>query len=233
MLTWPTATFSSASVGRCRKTLPSSPDQAGPRNSPSFDEVVRARRMTRAFTDLPVADDSLDRILAHGQRGPSAGNTRSLELLVLLGERVGRYWEVTLPASRRPEFPWPGLLRAPVLVVPYVSPARYVDRYAEHDKVDSGLGESEAMWSVPYWWVDGGAAVQNMLLAAVAEGLGVCLFGQFDHEAAVRDVFGVPEGQRAVGTVALGHADDNADRLSRSASRPRRGLDETVHRNRW
>lgn len=38
-----------------------------------FVEVVRRRRMVRNFTDQPVADDALKRIIAAGQRAPSAG----------------------------------------------------------------------------------------------------------------------------------------------------------------
>ena len=120
-----------------------------------------------------------------------------------VGERIVRYvletWEV--PEARRRAFPWPGLLVAPVLVVPYVDPTRYVERYAEPDKSHSGLGTGESAWSVPYWWVDGGAAVMAMLLAAESEGLGALFFGQFGHEDAVREAFGVPAAQRALGTV--------------------------------
>ena len=114
-------------------------------------------------------------------------------------------------------FPWPGLLRAPVLVLPYVSPQGYVDRYAEADKSDTGLGDGAERWSVPYWWVDGGAAVMALLLAAEAAGLGALLFGQFDHEPTLAAHLGVPEGRRALGTVALGHP-GAGDR--RSAVRP-------------
>ena len=38
---------------------------------------------------------------------------------------------------------------------------------------------------MPYWWVDGGMAVEHLLLGAVDAGLGACFFGLFDHEPAV------------------------------------------------
>ena len=85
---------------------------------------------------------------------------------------------------------------------------------------------------MPYWWVDGGAVVQNLLLAATAAGLGACLFGQFAHEAAVRAAFGVPDDRRALGTVALGWPAE-ADDPGRSAGRARPALDVVVHRGRW
>ncbi|MEO6989145.1 MAG: nitroreductase family protein, partial [Aquihabitans sp.] len=84
---------------------------------------------------------------------------------------------------------------------------------------------------VPYWWVDAGAVAQNLLLAAVDAGLGACLFGLFDHEAAVAAAFGVPDGWRLVATVAIGHPAPSPP--GRSAVRPRRSLDEVRHRNHW
>ena len=86
-------------------------------------------------------------------------------------------------------------------------------------------------WPVPYWWVDGGAAVQNLLLSAVDEGLGALFFGLFASARAVLDDLGVPAGRRALGTVALGHP--APDEPGRSATRPRRPATEVVHRTRW
>lgn len=188
--------------------------------------------MTRSFDGASVDPSLIDRLVGWSRRGPSAGNSQSLHVLVLDGEGVAAYWDTTLPADRRDDFPWPGLLRAPVLLVPWVEPARYVDRYAESDKAHTGLGAGVDDWPVPYWWVDGGAAVQNVLLGAEALGLGACFFGQFDHEQAVRKRFGVPEGFRALGTIAVGWADDG-DRRSLSAKRGRRPSAETVHHGSW
>jgi nitroreductase len=188
--------------------------------------------MTRAFLPTPLEPDLVDGLLERARRAPSAGNTASTEFLVLdTPETVAAYWDTTLPAERRADFPWPRLLDAPVLVVAWVEPAAYVDRYAEPDKRHTGLGADAADWSVPYWFVDGGAAVMTLLLGAEAAGLGALLFGLFSHEAAVRDRFGVPAGRRAVGTVALGHP--APDRPSRSSGRPRPPLDDVVHRHTW
>lgn len=186
--------------------------------------------MVRAFTDDPIDDAVLDRLLDATRRAPSAGNTQPWELLVLRHQGVRDYWDTTL-GDRRATFRWQGLLRAPVLVVVYVRPDAYVARYAEDDKAATGLGESADAWSVPYWWVDGGAAVENLLLAATAAGLGACLFGQFEHEPAVRDRFAVPADRRAIGTVAIGHP--APDEPGRSAGRDRPSLDDVVHRDQW
>jgi nitroreductase len=185
--------------------------------------------MVRSFTAAPVEEDALERVLDAARRAPSAGNVQAVDLVVLRGaEETGRYWSVTLPDPST--FRWPGLLEAPVLVVPVVSPAAYAARYAEADKAVTGLAD-EAAWPVPYWFVDGGMAVEHLLLACVAEGLGACFFGQFDHERAVLDALGIPPDRRALGTIALGHP--APDEPGRSVGRPRRTLDEIVHRGGW
>lgn len=188
--------------------------------------------MCRDYRDDQVGEASLTAVLEAAFRGPSAGNTDALSLLVLTDAQVARYWDTTLPPERRASFPWPGLLRAPVLILPYVAPQAYVDRYARPDKAASGLGADVDRWSVPYWWVDGGAAVMAMLLTAEAQGLGALFFGQFDHEPDVAEAFGVPEGWRALGTLALGHRGDH-DRPSRSASEGRPDPSGRVHHGRW
>lgn len=190
--------------------------------------------MCRDFTGELVPDELLERVLAAAFRGPSAGNTEFLDLVVLRGGDTAAYWDVTLPPGpRRDAFPWPGVLRAPVLVVPVVDPGAYVRRYSEPDKRASGMGGSEAAWPVPYWWVDGGAAVMGLLLAAEGAGLGALLFGQFSHEPAVRELLGVPDGRRCLGTVALGWPAPGGRRPSGSARRGRSEPASRVHHGRW
>ena len=196
--------------------------------------------MTRAYTDEPASSnayvvfralETVDHILDLARRGPSAGKTESLHFLVLEGGDVARYWNATLAPEKRPSFPWPQLLDAPVLIVPWVEPGAYVRRYAEPDKATTGLGAAEEAWSVPYWWVDGGAAAMTVLLAVEDAGLGALLFGLFEHEDAVRAEFGVPDGFRAIGAIAIGHP--APDRPSMSAGRRRPELPEIVHRGDW
>jgi nitroreductase len=188
--------------------------------------------MTRDFLDRPLAPGTLDALLDLARRSPAAGNTAALAWLVLEGDDAARYWDVTLPAPRRAAFPWPGLLRAPALVLPWVRPGAYVERYAEADKADTGLGVGGEAWPTPYWWVDGGMAAMVVLLAAEARGLGALFFGLFGHEAAVRHTFGVPEDRRAIGAIAVGHPAPE-QRASGSSRRGRPPLPEVVHRGGW
>jgi nitroreductase len=189
--------------------------------------------MVRAFDARPVPTELVDRLLQLARRAPSAGNTQPWAFVVLEGEQTAALWDITLPVERRGSFRWPGLLEAPVVVLPLVSPDAYVDRYREPDKRTIGLGAGASAWPVPYWWVDGGMAVQTLLLAAVDAGLGALFYGLFDHERAVLDRFGVPEGWRALGAVALGWPAPGEPRPGRSASRRRPPLDEVVHRGSW
>ena len=195
-------------------------------------EALRRRRMCRDFLDDPIDDTVLDTVLRAATRAPAAGNTWGLDLVVLAGADRDSYWDVALGADRA-GFRWPGLLDAPVLVIPVVDPSAYAVRYAQPDKAASRLGGSPDDWPVPYWWIDGGAAMMAMLLAAVEAGLGALFFGQFGHEADLGRRFGVPEGRRALGTVALGHPRPGGRNTSASARRGRPDLRDVVHRGRW
>lgn len=195
--------------------------------------VLAARRMVRTFRDEPVDEAVLASVLAAATRAPSAGSSQGVDLVVLAGaSETARYWDATLPAPRRAAFGWPGLLVAPVLVVVCTDPSAYVRRYAEPDKARTGLGAGADAWAVPYWFVDAGMAAENVLLAAVDAGLGACFFGVFDHEPAVREALGIPDGIRTVGTIALGHPAEDP-RPGRSAGRPRRPVGDVVHRGGW
>ncbi len=88
-----------------------------------------------------------------------------------------------------------------------------------------------ARWPVPYWLTDAAMVAQNLLLAATAEGLGALFFGIFRGGEVVRTCFGLPEGAEPVGVLALGHP--RSHQPGRSASRPRRRLDDLVHRGHW
>lgn len=198
-------------------------------------DAVRRRRMVRTFTTEPLAPGTVAGLVDLARRAPSAGHSQGWAFVTLEGPaQTARYWDVTLPPERREGFRWPGLVAAPALVVVLVRPGAWVERYAEDDKAAAGLGASLDAWAVPYWWVDGGLAVEHLLLGAVDAGLGACFFGLFDHEPAVLDVLDVPTGWRAVGCVALGHPDPSAAaEQGRSAARGRRPLADVLHEGGW
>jgi nitroreductase len=193
-------------------------------------EILRRRRMVRRFDPEPLPAEVLERILHSATRAPSAGFSQGLDLVVLEGpEAVRGFWR----ATSDPRFGKPySTAEPPVIVLVLSDPQAYLDRYAEPDKVGLGM-DTEAGWPVPYWDMDAAMAVMLMLLTAVDEGVGAWWFGVFHGaEALLRDL-GVPPGRRLVGAVALGRPAAD-DRPSGSAvTRPRRRLDEVVHRGRW
>ncbi|MCY3968008.1 MAG: nitroreductase family protein [bacterium] len=200
--------------------------------------------MCRDFVADPLPEGLLEELLDQARRAPSAGNTQAVEFCVITNP--DKYWAVTMSSQRRAGFWQPGLFRAPVLVITLTDPVRYLERYSEPNKAYASLGESLDAWGVPYWWVDAGMAVQNLLLGASANNLGACFFGVFAHEEKVKAAFGVPERYRIVGTVALGYPNAGANNSGASntsntnagaqqlgsgasARRPRRPLQEVVH----
>ena len=193
-------------------------------------EVVRRRRMVRRFDPRPLPAEVLERILHAATRAPSAGFSQGLDLLVLEGrEAVRWFWRATAD----PRFDTPYSTAEPPAIVLVLSDRQaYLDRYAAPDKAGLGM-DTEAGWPVPYWDMDAAMAVMLMLLTAVDEGVGAWWFGVFSGaEALLRDL-GVPAGRRLVGAVALGYpaADDRPSGSART--RPRRPLDQVVHRGRW
>lgn len=195
--------------------------------------ALAARRACRNYLDTPLSGAVVQRLVDAFASGPTAGNTWAFDLVVLAtaAERA-RYWDTTLPSGpRRDGFRWQGLLAAPLLIVVVVRPESYPERYAEADKAGTGRGDDLDAWPVPYWWVDGGAASMALLVAAADEGLGTLLFGPFDHEAAVRSAFGIPDDRRILGTIAVGHP--APDEPGRSARRARPAATGWTHGGRW
>jgi nitroreductase len=197
-----------------------------------FDEVVRRRRMTRHFDPRPIEPEIVDRLLAAALRAPAAGNAQGRDFVVLEGAgQTARYWTAVTDAGWRRRAPrYPGLSRAPVIVLPYVDPQAYADRYAESDKATTGSGLDS--WPVPFWLVDAAFAVMTLLLGATDAGLGSAFLGNFRGDTELRAVLGVPDGPVWLGAVLLGER-AFPDPPTRSARRPRRSFDEAVHRDGW
>lgn len=190
--------------------------------------------MCRSFTGRPVPGDVLERALGAATRAPSAGNSQGWAFVVLQGEETSLFWAHQTDPSWRAHPSHPGLLQAPVLVLPLGNRSHYVSRYAEADKA-AGL-EAAAQkvdgWQVPYWLVDTAFATMVLLLASADEGLGALFFALRHPSRPLLDDLGVPEGWDPIGAVALGWpaADDVP---ATSAGRGRRPLWQVVHMGGW
>ncbi len=202
-----------------------------------FAEVVRSRRMTRAFDARPIEPGVLEGLVELASRAPSAGKTQGWHLVVLEGDETEQFWDATLPAVNRESFRWQHLLTAPVIALPLADAKAYVDRYAEPDKARTGLGAGAAAWPVPYWTIDTSMAVMTLLLAAEDVGLGALFFGVFRGERELRHRLAIPAGLELLGAIALGYkapaSPDAASGPGRSAGRGRRHARQIIHRNRW
>jgi len=197
-----------------------------------FYEVVRRRRMVRNYTDEPVADEALERMLGTARKAPSAGFSQGQQLVV-----------VTEPAKRseiarlcdEDSYVAQGFDRwisqAPVHVVVCVRPETYLERYREPDKggPEGEAGQAEN-WPVPYWWVDAGATMMLLLLSAEAEGLAAGFLGSHAMPE-LRRHLGIPDDVEPVGIVTIGHP--APDRRSGSLARGWKPDTEVIRRESW
>jgi nitroreductase len=85
-----------------------------------------------------------------------------------------------------------------------------------------GCGEKDKKWST----VDVAIALQNMVLAAEALGLGSCWIGDFD-ESEVKGLLGIPDGLKVVALVSFGYP------AEKPKPRPKKPLEEIVHYDRF
>jgi nitroreductase len=187
--------------------------------------------MVREFADRPIAAESVERILASGQRGPSAKFIQGFSFLVLTeAADLERFWAFAPNQTRH----LPRVMNAPLVIVPIADRAAYLE------------SRSEERWPAPYWSIDTGMAAMLIQLAAVDEGLDAFLFWLMPdastefpdsevplHVQRFRDAFGIPEGLDPIGAIAIGHrADDHPPQRPEVAER-RRAPETFIHRGRW
>lgn len=191
-----------------------------------FSDVVRRRRMVRAYTDEPIDRSIVTGLLELAIRAPSAGFSQGWHFLVLdTPADRDRFWTATTDPDSEPDRWLTGMRSAPVLVLALSDKRAYLDRYAEPDK--GWTDRDESHWPVPYWDVDTGMASLLILLGAVDEGLGACFFGvPVPRLTAVRSAFGIDEALGIVGVISLGRP--APDRRSPSLRRGRRGIEDVV-----
>jgi len=205
-----------------------------------FREVVRRRRMVRRYADEPVDPAVVDRMLEHATHAPSAGFSQGWAFLRLeTPDDLDRFWRSTTPADAAESVgnEWlDGMRTAPVLIVPLSNRDAYLDRYAQKDKgwTDRDPKSVAARWPIPYWHIDTGMAALLILQTAVDENLGACFFGippeRFD---AFRAEFGVPAAYTPIGAISVGHRVPDLGAKGSPSRRPRRPVDEVVHRGHW
>lgn len=151
-----------------------------------FLTLIKTRRSIRAYKPDAVPADTLARVLEAGTYAPSAMGEQSATIVAVETKAYrDRLTKLNAAVIGRDVDPYYG---APVIVVV--------------------LGDGERA----NYLADGSCVLENLMLAAHAEGLGTVwvnrereIFDSPDGKALLRD-WGLPETLRGVGAIALGYA---------------------------
>ena len=165
-------------------------------------EAIRTRRSIRKFLDRPVPEEAVRNLLSAAMQAPSARNQQPWQFVVI-DDRA-------MLAKIPPFMPNASMVaRAPLAIVV--------------------CGDLDLEKSEGYWVVDCAAAVENMLLAAHALGLGAVWCGVYPRQPrmdGLRQLLGLPERIIAHSLVVVGYAAEPSQPDDRF--RP-----ERIFRNGW
>jgi len=194
-----------------------------------FSDVLRRRRMVRNYTGDPIDPAVLERVARAALRAPSAGNSRALGVVLVTDPEtkggIARLAGEDIYVAAGFD-PWISI--APAHIVISVSEKVYMDRYSEPDKL--GPSGERIQWPVPFWWIDAGAAMMAVLLAAVNEGLAAGFLGVHSLPD-LASLLDLPGDQQPIGVVTIGHP--APDRPSSSLKRPPKKENVVIHKDRW
>jgi nitroreductase len=190
-----------------------------------FREILRRRRMHRAFLPDPIPDEQVERIASVIRHAPSGGFSQGGSIVVVTD--ASRRKEI----AERFEMAGTYVETAPVHMVISANESLYHARYNEADKL-AITGGVEVTWPVPYWFVDAGALMMLVLAAAIDEGLASAFIGHPDQKRIFDELLGLPPDVVPIGLALIGKAGEAPDSGSRLRER-RRSRDDLVHRERW
>jgi nitroreductase len=185
-------------------------------------EAIMTRRSVRRFSNEPVDDKVIEKILEAGSWAPSWSNTQCWRFVVVrdpavkarLGETL---FPLKLPNKTIDNPSLNSFKAAPVIIV----------ACAELGK--SGFNGGTVATDKGDWYMfDVALAMQNIALAAHALELGTVHVGLFDAKKA-EEILGLPPGFRVVEMLPLGHP----DRSYEPKVPPRKALSELMHKNTW
>ena len=167
-----------------------------------FFEAITRRYSVRGYRPDPIDDETLARVLEAARRAPTAANRQPFRVLVV--HTKGREDELLRIYGR----PW--FVQAPLVLAVVAVPGEAWRR----------------MDDKPYDEVDATIAMDHLVLAATALGLGTCWIAAFDPDAA-REALGLPDDVEPIAFTPLGLPDKP------SVATGRRPLEELVRYERW
>jgi len=165
-------------------------------------EAIKSRRSIRAYTRKEVPEEDVEKLIDAARWAPSAGNIQPWEFIVVRDTAIKRRLST---AALDQTF----IEEAPVVIVVCAN------------EMQSGWGYGSRGVNL-YCLQDTAAAIQNILLAACALGLGTCWVGAFQEEEA-RAALKVPRGVRPIAIIPVGHP------AERPEPRFRRSIKEIIH----
>lgn len=187
-------------------------------------ETIIKRRSIRRFRRAPIPLEILKKLENAARVAPSASNLQPLEYIVLDDKRVLPKVFATLKWLR---------YIAPKGTPPErEKPVAYIVVLVNKEIRNSGYER------------DVGAAVENILLTALEEGIGSCCMGAIDREK-LRKILNVPRFLAIDSVIALGYAAENPveEKMTKSVEYwkdksgtlhvPKRALKDILHRNRY
>lgn len=167
--------------------------------------LIENKTSIRAYKKDPVPMETVKRILHTASMAPSWANRQCWRFAVV-DTHVGK--NIIGQASGQPQ------------IVKACKDAPYVIVLCAHVK------ESGVKNGLEYFMFDSGLAMNNLTLAAEAEGLSTCIVGWF-NEGAIRGLINLPQEMAIVAFTPLGYADES------KRSRKRKSQEEIVFHNSW
>ena len=216
---------------------PVAPLDFAPEEREGLYKAIFTRRDVRSrFTPRQVPEEVLKRILEAAHHAPSVGFSQPWNFVLIRSPEtrraVKRSFEVELERSaglveepRRSEYlslKLEGILESPLNVCVTYDPSRFGPFVIGR----SGMPEA-GLYSVC-------CAVQNLWLAARAEGVGVGWVSILSN-GVLREVLGMPERVVPVAYLCLGYVEEFAEKpdLERAGWLPRLALEDVVNYEKW
>jgi len=196
-------------------------------------EIIGSTRAMRRLKPDPVPDELVLKIIEAGTCAPSGGNAQAWRFLVVKSPEIKRAVQVYYQRAYD-EFVRPRYDGAPP---PGVTPEAYQRQKSAVEHLTQHFHEAP-VWIVPCLLHGGrptrgdGAsiypAVQNMLLAARALGLGATLTSRhLAYERETEEILGLPPGAHSYAIIPIGYP------LGRFGPVRRAPLSEVVYLDRW